>query len=44
MQNSLTHQLREQEDVSGVKTNKGVSATQRNTGELGWQEQLTLAE
>lgn len=44
MQNSLTHQLREQADESGVKTSKQLSATQRNPGKLGWWEQLLLAE
>lgn len=44
MQNSMTHELREKTDVSGVETNKGWSTMQRYPNQFGWWEQLTRAE
>lgn len=44
MQNSMTHELREKMDVSGVETNKGWSTMQSYPNQFGWWEQLTRAE
>lgn len=44
MQNSMTYQLREQRDVSGVKTNVGRTTMQRYPNRFEWREQLIRAE